>query len=179
MVEFNRKHPYWVRLALVLVISIIAELVLNEIVYLFQKEQYDRAPKTITLVIPAGTAQRIQSGQGDPSLPAEMVFVIGDVLEVKNEDTVSHELGPIWVPPGATGRMVMGQAQNLSYRCSFQPTHYLGLDIRQPTGLGTRLVALFLGAPTVGSLLFLYSLLVFPVHPPVEKTAGKGSKWSF
>ncbi len=172
MSDFKRNHPYWLRLIIITVISIAAAVVFNEGVYLIQKDKYDRAPKTITLVIPAGTAQRVQAGQSDPSLPSEMVFVVGDVLQVQNQDSVNHELGPILVPPGATGRMVMGAAQDLSYRCSFQPTHYLGLDIRQPTGLGSRLIALFLGAPTLGALLFLYRLLVFPVAAAGQKAAS-------
>jgi len=158
----------------VITLSIAAALALNEVIFLLQRDQNDRPPRTITLVIPAGTAQRVQAGQSDSSIPSEMVFVVGDTLQVKNEDSVSQELGPIWVPPGTTGSMVLGQAANLSYRCSFRPDQYLGLDIRQPTTLGTRFAGLAVGAPALGVVIFIYSLLVFPVHPAANKTAGQG-----
>jgi hypothetical protein len=175
MAEKPSYRPYLVRLAIVLAISVALALIFNEVVYRVQKERTDRAPETITLTIPAGTAQLVQAGQDTPSIPEEMVFVVGDVLEVKNEDSVSHQLGPIWVPAGSTGRLVMERPENLAYECSFQTSRYLGLDVRQPTTFGTRLVALAVGAPAVATLLFLYSLLVFPVRPAVKAPVSEGS----
>jgi len=156
-------RPYWVRLLIVLAISVVFAVAFNEAAYLLQKDQYDRAPKTIELVIPAGTAEKVDAGQEVVSIPEEMVFVLGDVLEVVNHDSVSHQLGPVWVPPGSKGTMVMDIAREVSYSCSFSTSRYLGLDIRQPTTLGTRLTGLAISAPTVTVLLFIYSLLVFPV----------------
>ena len=60
------------------------------------KDKSDHAPSRIELVIPAGTADKVAAGQTVLSLPAEMVFVVGDTLVVKNEDTTNHQLGPIW-----------------------------------------------------------------------------------
>jgi hypothetical protein len=152
-----------------LAISVVFAVAFNEVSYLLQKDQYDRAPKTIELVIPPGTADQVDAGQEVTSIPEEMVFVLGDVLEVVNHDSVSHQLGPVWVPPGAKGTMVMDIAREVSYSCSFSTSRYLGLDIRQPTTLGTRLTGLAISAPTVTVLLFIYSLLVFPVN----KSEGK------
>ena len=90
----------------------------------------DRAPQRIELVIPAGTADQIASGQAVPSIPTDMVFVVGDTLVVKNEDTASHQLGPIWVPPGTSASLNLDTANRYSYACSFQPSRYLGLDVR-------------------------------------------------
>jgi hypothetical protein len=104
-----------------------------------------------------------------------MVFVIGDVLEVKNEDATSHQLGPLWVPSGATSRLVMEQASSFVYSCSFQTSRYLGIDVRQPTTIGTRVAGLALVVPTTAVLFFLYSLLMFPIknraadQPAAEK----------
>lgn len=161
----SKFWPYTKRLLIVLVISLAVALAFNEISYLLQKDQYDRAPETIQLIIPPGAAERVSAGEEVPSIPSEMVFVLGDVLEVKNEDIVPHQLGPIWVPPGATGSLVMEKVDKLAYSCSFQTSRYLGLDIRQPTTMGTRLTALGLTVPTIGALLFIYSLLVYPVKP--------------
>ena len=172
----HKFRPYLIRLLLVFLFSVLLTTALDEGAYWLQKDQYDRAPKTIQLVIPAGTAQRVANGEAVPSIPAEMVFVLGDTLEVKNEDSVSHELGPIWVPPGATGSLLMQEAQNLTLHCSFQPTQYLGLDVRQPTTLGTRLTALAFAAPTMTALLFIYSLLVFPVGGKKAKMEAQAAE---
>lgn len=168
MSKQSRFRPYLVRLLLVSAISLVFVTAFNEISYLIQKDKHDRAPQTIQLIIPAGTSQRVEAGEDVPDIPPEMVFVLGDVLEVKNEDSVPHQIGPIWVPPASTGRLVMEQADKLSYSCSFQTSRYLNLDVRQPTTLGTRLAALALSAPTMASLLFIYSLLVYPVKSVQE-----------
>ena len=156
-------RPYLIRLGIVFAISILAVVAFNEFSFTLQKDEYDRAPETITLVIPEGTAQQVESGVDVASIPEELVFVIGDVLEVENQDTVSHQLGPIWVPAGSTGSLVMEQANKYAYSCSFQTSRYLGLDIRQPTTMGTCILGIALAAPTLTVLVFLYSLLVFPV----------------
>ena len=168
-----RLRPYVVRLLVVLGLSLVFVTLFNEAVYLLQKDQSDRAPKTIELVIPAGTARQVEAGEKVVSIPSEISFVVGDVLEVKNMDDVNHQLGPVWVPPGASARLEMKQAEKMAYTCSFQTTRYLGLDVRQPTTLGTRLTALAVAAPTMTSLLFVYSLLVFPVKKASSSSSDK------
>jgi hypothetical protein len=158
-------RPYLNRLVIVFLISLIFAVAFNEISFLLQKEKYDRAPETITLVIPEGTAARVEAGEDVTSIPSEMEFVLGDVLKVRNEDNVSHQIGPIWVPPGTTGSLVLEQAQNVVLSCSFQTSRYLGLDVRQPTTMGIRLIGLAISVPTMGALIFIYSLLVYPIKP--------------
>jgi len=169
----NKFRPYLIRLGIVFGLSVLLVVAFNEIVYLFQKSEYDRAPKTIKLVIPEGTADQIESGIDVESIPEELVFVIGDTLEVENLDQVSHQLGPIWVPPNSTGSLVMERANNYAYSCSFQTSRYLGLDVREPTTLRTRLIGLGFAAPTLTALLFLYSLLVFPIDKKTKSDEMK------
>ena len=170
----NKKldlRPYWIRLGVILAFSVIVVAIFNEAVYSLQKDEYDRAPQTIQLVIPDGAAKEVEAGKNPPGIPAEMAFVVGDTLEVKNEDSASHQLGPVFVPPGATASLVMGQADNMAYTCSFQTTRYLGIDVHQATTLTTRITALALAAPTTAVMLFLYSLVALPVKPK-EKAAA-------
>ena len=157
--------PYLVRMLVTVLISVALVAAINEGAHLVQKENYDRPPKTIQLVIPAGTAGRLAAGGSVQSVPDKMIFVEGDVLEVKNEDSVAHQLGPIWVPAGATGRLDLNQPNKYAYACSFSNSRYLGLDVRKPTTLGTRFTGLALAAPPTAAFLFLYGLLVFPVKP--------------
>jgi len=160
----TRFKPYLVRFAIVLAISATIVGLFNEVSFILQKDKYDRAPETIQIVIPYGTAEKVEAGEDVVSIPDEMVFVIGDVLEVKNNDGVSHQLGPIWVPSGATGRLVMEEIDKLAYSCSFQTSRYLGLDVRAPTTISTRMTGLILATPTMTALIFIYSLVVFPVN---------------
>jgi hypothetical protein len=172
MKKQSKTRPYLIRLGIVLVISFVGVLIFNEVTYRMQKDDYDRPPKTVTLVIPAGTAELVAQEQDVPSIPSEMIFVIGDTLEVVNQDNVSHQIGPIWVPAGTTGSLSMKTADNLAYSCSFQTSRYLNMDIRSGTSLGTRLVGLFLAGPATAIFLFIYSLLVFPMDKKSKPAAA-------
>jgi hypothetical protein len=167
--------PYLVRLVVVALISIAIAFLINEGAYLLQRDKIDRSPKTIRLVIPAGTTERVAQGQPAPGIPDKMTFIVGDVLEVKNEDAQPHQLGPIWVPPGSTGSIVLKEANRFSYSCSFAPDRYLGLDVRQTAGFATRLVGLMISAPTLAVFLFIYSLLVVPVKPKQAKASSQSA----
>jgi hypothetical protein len=168
----NTYRPYLVRLGVVAVISFVFVALFNEAVYMLQKDKSDRAPKTIQLVIPAGTAEKVAKGEGVPGIPDEMQFVIGDVLEVRNEDSADHQLGPIWVPAGTTGRLVLDTADRYQYNCSFVPSQFLGLDVRQPTTLQSRLTAIYIAGPTMTIFVFIYGLLVFPIKPRQKSAQG-------
>ena len=156
-------RPYLRRLVVIILISLGMMLVITEGAFLLQRDETDRAPKTIQIVIPEGASQSVEAGEDVISLPEGSVFVLGDVLEVVNQDTVNHQLGPIWVPPGAVGSLMLDEANEYSYTCSFVPSQYLGFDVRQPTTWTTRLVGLGISVPTTTAFLFLYSFLVFPV----------------
>ena len=93
-----------------------------------------------------------------------MDFVVGDVLVVKNQDSVSHQLGPTFVPPGASATLKLDEANDDSYACSFQPSRNLGIVVRARVTLETRLQALLLAAPPMAILIALYSLIVWPVR---------------
>ncbi len=158
------------RIAIILFISIILVGAINEGAYLLLREKSDRVPQTIELVIPDGTAERVAAGEETPTIPDEMVFVVGDVLQVVNQDSVDHQLGPIWVPAGSSGSIILEQADKFAYQCSFQPSRYLGLDVRVGTTAKSRIQALLLAAPPTAVFLFIYSLLIFPMKERNKKS---------
>ena len=160
------------RLLILFIISLTLVWVGSEVAFAFQKEKYDRAPQEIELVIPAGTAERVAAGEPVPSIPDEMVFVLGDTLVVSNQDVVGHQLGPLVVPPGAKASLALEQPTKFAYQCSFRPTRYLGIDVRQPTDLGTRLTALGLATPPTAAFLFVYSLIIWPLKPREKPKAA-------
>lgn len=166
-------RPYIVRLLVITLISFVAMVIITEGAYLLQRDETDRAPKTIQLVIPAGASQRASEGEIVDVLPEDAIFVIGDVLEVVNQDSTEHQLGPIWVPAGSTGRIVLEEANKFSYSCSFTPSRYLGLDVRKPTTMRTRLTGLSISVPTTAAFLFIYSFLVYPIKPKSKETGAE------
>ena len=152
-------------------ISLVFVLILSEVSYQFQRDRIARQPETIELVIPAGTAARVASGEPVPTIPDEMDFLLGDTLLVVNEDIVDHQLGPVWVPPGTSAQLSLDEAEKYSYSCSFQPSRFLGINVRPPTTLLTRLTGLALAVPPTTMVLLLYGFLVFPPGGKKDKAA--------
>jgi hypothetical protein len=168
------------RLLIVSIAALGLTLFANETFFRLQKESHDRPPQEVELVIPAGTAAQIASGGSVPSIPEEMIFVVGDVLMVRNEDGESHQLGPLWVPAYSTARLNLDQPMQYVYNCSFQSSSYMGLEVRPPVTLGTRLQGLFLAGPPTIIFVFLYSLVLFPLQPAQQKvrTPGAGGAYT-
>lgn len=162
------------RLIIVFLISLILVWVGSEVSFYFLKESSDRAPETIELVIPAGTAELIAGDQPNPSIPEEMVFVLGDTLVVKNDDSVDHQLGPLWIPPQSKASLVLDTADRYAYSCSFQPSQYLGVNVKQPTTWETRLVALGFAVPATTAFIFIYSLVLWPIGLQAETNKSLG-----
>lgn len=163
-------RPYLIRFGVVLLIAVVFVALFNEAMYFLQRDERDRPPKTIELVIPKGTAERIMEGATDVAVPEGMTFVIGDVLLVRNEDVVDHQLGPLWIPAGRSASLRFDTAEKLAYQCSFVVGNYFGVDILKPTTWKSRVIALAMAAPTLAMLLFVYSLIAVPLKP-AEETA--------
>ncbi len=161
----NIVWPYLKRFLLILLISSVIAGLGSELAFRVQKHNIDRGSQEITLTIPEGTAANVAKGQAVPSLPEEMVFIVGDVLTVFNNDTETHELGPLLIPPGTKASMPMKEVENLALGCTFQPSRYLGIDIKEATTWGTRLLAISFVAPPTAIIAFLYSLAIKSIDP--------------
>jgi hypothetical protein len=122
----------------------------------------------VELIIPAGTADRVAQGESDPTLPATMLFVVGDTLVVKNLDSVVHQLGPLFIPSGSSASLKLDSEQDYSFACSFQPSKYIGLNVRPALTVGTRIVGILEAGLPMGMLIALYSIFAVPV----KKLAG-------
>jgi hypothetical protein len=173
---FNRVLK---RLLIVLAISVGLAVSINEIFYRLQNVEYDRPPMAVELVIPHGTADAVANGQAVPEIPDEMVFVAGDVLVVKNEDIEPHQLGPLWIPANSSAQLNLEEPMQYSARCSFQPSRYMGIDVREPTTFRTRLQGVVLVAPPVGIFIFLYSLVVYPLQAENKKASLEQRKQGY
>jgi hypothetical protein len=142
-----------------LLAGLLLGIVISEIPFLFLRETA-RPPKQITLVIPNGTAEQVARGEQPPAIPENMLFVVGDTLIVKNEDSVDHKLGPLWIPKNSSAKLSLDQEESFAYECSFQPGKYLGLDVKEPLTIGTRVYGIVYAGLPLGVLIALYSLVM-------------------
>lgn len=147
------------RILISLLIGLLLGVAIGEIPFIFLRETA-RSPQEIVLTIPAGTAEQVSRGQQPPSIPENMIFVVGDTLVVENKDTVDHKLGPLWIPANSSARLSLDQEENLAFECTFQPGSYFGLDVRQPLTLSTRLYGILFAGLPMSILIALYSLVM-------------------
>lgn len=142
-----------------LLLGLALGVIVSEVPFLFLRETA-RPPKEITLTIPAGTAEKIAHGEQPPGIPENMIFVVGDTLIVKNEDSADHKFGPLWIPASTSAQLSLDQEESLAYECSFQPSKYIGLDVRESLTLGTRIYGIVYAGLPLGILIALYSLVM-------------------
>jgi hypothetical protein len=155
------------RIMISLLIGLVFGAVLSEVTFSFLKETA-RAPQEIVLTIPAGTAEQVARGEKPPNIPTDMIFVVGDTLVVKNEDTADHQLGPLWIPAGSSATLALGNTESLAYECSFQPSKYVNFDVREPLTFGTRIYGIVFAGLPLGVLIALYSIIL-----PTKKKESK------
>ena len=135
-----------------------------EVPFLFLRETA-RPPKEVVLTIPSGTSDLVARGEQPPSIPANMKFVVGDILTVKNEDSVDHKLGPLWIPANASASLSLDQKESLAFECSFQTNNTIGLDVHEPLTISTRIVGMTSTGLPMAILFALYALVM-----PAKKT---------
>src|SRR4026209_2627319 len=151
------------RILVSMLIGIALGLVISEISFIFLQETA-RPPGEIVLAIPAGTAEKVARGEQPPSIPQDMVFVVGDTLVVKNDDHVDHKLGELWIPANSSAQLSLNEVQNMAFECSFQAGNYFGLEVRQSLTLGTRIYGVLYAGIPLGILIAVYSFVI-----PVKK----------
>lgn len=149
----------WVRMLGMIVVGLVFGGLVSEISFWTSSDLNNLKPHQVELVIPDGTAEKLKDGK-PLSIPDTMNFVEGDVLIVRNQDVVSHQLGPVWVPAQSSGVLQIGQSNTYSYECSFTRSKVFGLDVQPPLTIWMRLQGVIaIGLPT-GVMLALYVLAV-------------------
>ena len=146
----------WVRIVFMLLIGLVFGALVSEITFWLSPDLQSAKPHNKELTIPAGTAEKLKAGQPVLSIPETMAIVEGDILIVRNLDVVSHQLGPVWVPPQSSGLLQIGKQNKYSYECTFTRNKVFGLDVTPPLTLWMRLQGMLsIGLPT-GVMLALY-----------------------
>lgn len=158
----SKLADFFARIGIGILLGMLIGYAISEVGYLYlpDKQGADRAPQQVTYTIPNGTAQKIAAGSASSVIPEGTQFVAGDVLVVKNEDVVAHQLGPLFIPPGTTSSLALDTANTYSYTCSFQTSKYVGLEVLPRVTFQTRMDGLMaVGLPS-GLMLSVYSYLV-------------------
>lgn len=165
----NRKRVVF-RVLIPLIIGLLFGVVISEGSFYLQGLKVENHDSRVELIIPAGTAEKISLGQSQPSIPSEITFYAGDILVVKNLDSTSHQLGPVWVPPNSSGILELSQPQSYSLNCSFQVDNIMGIYVRPRATPWIRIQGILaVGIPT-SILIGLYSLAVS--KPKDDKNVG-------
>jgi hypothetical protein len=152
------------RIAICLLIGIAGGWLISEGSYQLNKVPGTRdEPRQVELIIPAGTSAKLAKGEAVVDIPTKMTFVEGDVLVVRNQDSVSHQLGPVWVPPQSSGVLQIQEANTYSYSCTFEKSKILGLEVLPRLTIGSRVQGVLAVALPSAVMLTLYSFLVFPL----------------
>ena len=168
MSSVSRKKLIF-RLLLSFVIAFIFGFIISEISFNALTKNTEREAEIYEINIPPNTAERIENGFPIPSIPESMIFFEGDKIIVQNDDSVSHQLGPIWVPAGSSGTLTLEKPQSYSLSCTFQPTKVMGLEVRPRLTNNIRFQGvLAIGLPS-GVLIWLFSIVIFPLE---SKTNG-------
>jgi len=158
------------RFLVCLALGIVIAVGINEFTFFYLKSDAGRGPQRIELVIPEGTAARIEKGEPNPTIPENMVFVAGDTLVIKNLDIVNHQLGPLFIPSGTSASLSLSEANSYAYSCSFQQSKVFGLNVQEPVTSATRLYGILFAGIPLGLMLGIYSLVALPIKP-AEKAA--------
>lgn len=150
------------RLGIAVILSAVLTLLVSELGYRLIYGDTGN-PSELELVVPPGAAADAEAGIETVQFPDELTFVEGDSIVVVNQDTVSHQLGPVWVPPGTTGRLTLDRPKSYSVDCSFTPDKQMGLVVEPRVSMADRVQAtLAMGLPTA-ILVWLFWLVASPI----------------
>lgn len=147
------------RILIAFLLGIAVAAVTTELSYFFLKKE-NRAPGVIELVIPAGTAELIRSGESPPQIPKDMRFVVGDTLQVVNRDSENHQLGPLWIPANSSASQKLETEENMVVECTFQAGSYMGITVQEPVTWRTRISGIFFAGFPLGMMFAVYSGLI-------------------
>lgn len=81
------------------------------------------------IVIPPGTAERIDAGESVELIPADLRFRLRDQLVVVNNDSTTHQVGPFTVGAGQTLAKRFSEAATFQGSCSLHPSGDITIEI--------------------------------------------------
>lgn len=161
------------RLGITFVISMVFAFAVAEVSYQMVKNQNERPPRQIEILIPPGTADAIAQGEPGPALP-DMHFAEDDQILVRNMDSVSHQLGPLWIPANSSSVLTLDRPSSYSLDCSFQASQSIDIVVVARAKTSDRVLGILsIGLPT-WMLIWVYTLIGLPKQPDPQQPPGQG-----
>ncbi len=74
--------------------------------------------KVVEIVVPAGTQAKLDRGELVDVMPAELNFRVGDVIRIRNDDSVDQYAGPYLVQAGTQFELKYGSPGKYGGLCS-------------------------------------------------------------
>ena len=87
--------------------------------------------KTITFVIPPGTAEQLEAGNEVIKFPNELTFTVGDTIVIDNQDDVVHAFGPFTILPHTTLTQRFSTAKIYQNSCTFHQNRQMTLMVNE------------------------------------------------
>jgi len=85
----------------------------------------------LSFTIPAGAGEAYDRGEPLEVLPGELSVVVGDVIEIVNEDDRGHLVGPFFVGAGETLRQRFASPGEFVGICTVHPSGELVLVVNE------------------------------------------------
>ncbi|MGE0056630.1 MAG: hypothetical protein AB7P33_13375 [Dehalococcoidia bacterium] len=112
---------------------------------------------TVSIDIPAGTAEQIAAGAQPPSLPKNLELRSGDRLLLRNLDTATHQLGSVTIPAGdvklVPAALFVAAGQN-RFLCTFHSAGTISLSSAEDSSLINALFVTLLAGIPLGLAVF-------------------------
>jgi hypothetical protein len=85
------------------------------------------------IVIPAGTAERLAAGDTTDAPPHSFELILGvrDVLVIRNEDNVWHQVGPYRIAPGHTLQQRFSRPGTIYAACTITASQQVEIVVRE------------------------------------------------
>jgi hypothetical protein len=88
-----------------------------------------REPAVRVIVIPAGTAERLASGEDVALIPDDLRFRLRDRLVMVNNDVTAHRVGPFAVAPGERLERGFSEAATIEGFCSLHGSGRITIEV--------------------------------------------------
>jgi hypothetical protein len=62
----------------------------------------DDTKATFEFLVPRGTGELVQRGNDVKIIPNPLIMTVGDVIRIRNQDSVGYTVGPFYVGPNQT-----------------------------------------------------------------------------
>lgn len=77
---------------------------------------------TFRYIIPAGTGDRIDAGEPVAIVPAQLKILVGDTVEIVNQDDRGHNVGPFFAAEGESVSQTFRSPGEYVDACSVHPS---------------------------------------------------------